>query len=619
MTHYRFAFLLAWFLAMSAISQANAQQSHRHNAALRSYTGIFQWNVAQLNKRAKNSFSVVTDNGTSRKIKFIRPIPSAILEGQIVSGSNIKVRGKLKGSRLIVRANSKNLLVFSTPSTAQALSGSRNVLVIPINGSDANVYCSNSMLQSAIFGATNSANALYLETSFGRVGLNGLVISPVKINAAMNGACDYTSWSSAAVTQLTSQGINLSDYQHRLFILPPTVNCPWPATANVGGPNSWFKDCTRTDLYPHELGHNLGFQHASTASYEYGDNSDFMGNPQVFRRLNAAHMAQLNWVPPSQIQSLTASGIFTLSPLDLPTEAAGGLRILKILDTTINKYLYVSYRRNTGFDSTLSTLYANHINIHSQGLSGTGYTYFLNALDDERSFSNQSGSIIIKQLSHSDQGASVEVLIKGCVPQPPTLSVAPASQNAAPGEEKTYMISVTNNDNPLCAPQTFSFQFPRISPLQGRYAISAVQLAPAQSIRTNLSVGSLTTIQEGTYNFTVGLSGSDLIHSRSFSGTQTIMSSNFFPTNFIASAAASIVYLSWDPPLGNYQVLEYRLYRDQKLIKTLSQSATSYKDSLVIPGSTYSYYVTALDETGKESAPSNTQIITVPSNTRPNY
>ncbi len=83
------------------------------------------------------------------------------------------------------------------------------------------------------------------------------------------------------------------------------------------------------------------------------------------------------------------------------------------------------------------------------------------------------------------------------------------------------------------------------------------------------------------------------------------------PINLTAEAGDAYVDLSWEVPLddGGSQITEYRVYRgtsvgDEALLKIVSGSLTSYRDTTVDNGYTYYYYVTAVNNIG-ESDPSN--------------
>jgi HYDIN/CFA65/VesB-like, Ig-like domain len=81
-------------------------------------------------------------------------------------------------------------------------------------------------------------------------------------------------------------------------------------------------------------------------------------------------------------------------------------------------------------------------------------------------------------------------------------------------------------------------------------------------------------------------------------------------------ASAHSVRLSWNP--GNSTVIRYRVYRKQSgekygQVSTAVVRTTSYTDTAVEAGQTYSYAVTAVGVSSKESAFSNAVSVAIPS------
>ena len=139
-----------------------------------------------------------------------------------------------------------------------------------------------------------------------------------------------------------------------------------------------------TPTLEHELGHNLGFRHASASicrsttnfdstidqiglgasgqqlenttmqcpTEDYGDLLDIMGytvtnsNPHLSTALRITNnfMTDYTTVTPS------TSGTFTIAPIN-NTATGGAVRALRIKDPTTGEYYYVEYRTKTGADS----------------------------------------------------------------------------------------------------------------------------------------------------------------------------------------------------------------------------------------------------------------------------
>ncbi|HKU35990.1 MAG TPA: galactose oxidase-like domain-containing protein, partial [Paenarthrobacter sp.] len=86
------------------------------------------------------------------------------------------------------------------------------------------------------------------------------------------------------------------------------------------------------------------------------------------------------------------------------------------------------------------------------------------------------------------------------------------------------------------------------------------------------------------------------------------------PVGLAATASPGQIALTWTASSDNVGVASYRVSRDGTLIGT--SVSTSYTDSSVVAGTTYTYTVTALDAAGNVSPPSNTataQAVAAPS------
>ena len=149
-----------------------------------------------------------------------------------------------------------------------------------------------------------------------------------------------------------------TEYKHVMHIFPPVPD----NFASAGGNESAYFAAT-PDVFPHELGHNLGFKHSNSfinesgAPIAYDDISDPMGYSGVgLRGYDSIHRDQMQWVASNLITDPFAQGAngktLTLLPLDFkPTDfnPASGYQILRFRQAgqvnTAN-YYYVSVRTN---------------------------------------------------------------------------------------------------------------------------------------------------------------------------------------------------------------------------------------------------------------------------------
>jgi chitodextrinase len=85
------------------------------------------------------------------------------------------------------------------------------------------------------------------------------------------------------------------------------------------------------------------------------------------------------------------------------------------------------------------------------------------------------------------------------------------------------------------------------------------------------------------------------------------------PGNVSAAAdSATKVTLTWSASTDNTGVSSYTVYRDGALLASVAGTSLGYSDGSVLPSSTYSYTVDAVDSSGNHSAVSNPVLVTTP-------
>ncbi len=133
--------------------------------------------------------------------------------------------------------------------------------------------------------------------------------------------------------------------------------------------------------------------------------------------------------------------------------------------------------------------------------------------------------------------------------------------------------------------------------------ITPATLPPGQSVTINVQ---FTPTSLGT------ATGALVINSNS-TGNSTLS----LPLN--GNGVSEVVQLSWDAPANSGGTIAgYRIYRSvngaaqYQLLNSSLTAYTEFADSAIQTGQTYDYYVTAVDNSGVESTPSNTATIAVP-------
>jgi hypothetical protein len=115
-------------------------------------------------------------------------------------------------------------------------------------------------------------------------------------------------------------------------------------------------------------------------------------------------------------------------------------------------------------------------------------------------------------------------------------------------------------------------------------------------------------------NITVTLPGSGYQLAASNPQTRSGISASF-----TVGAPLHLVDLSWSAPSNSPDpVTGYHVYRSSdggntyQLLNSSANAGTTYEDTIVQSGQSYAYYVTSVDASGVESAPSNTIDTTIP-------
>jgi len=293
-----------------------------------------------------------------------------------------------------------------------------------------------------------SVSGYYEEASFGAVTFPADTnqdrqadIVDVSIPYLAANGCRYSIWANAADQAAKSQGIDLSIYQHKIYALPENnLPCNWYGLGTLacidgGNCRSWIRFSAYSSVYAHELGHNLGMNHArldlnydGIIEDEYGDWSDIMGDISGFwKHFNAPHKAQMGWLPKERIRTVTEDGIYDLAVLELhPSEAVPkpptDIQALRIpVDGKADTYLYLSFRGDVAeYSGAFGNSKITFINRYQEG---TGYSDLVSTSYDYARWYDGTG-ISIHQVSHTDTSAEVEIKFDDFPPKPgPTLMI----------------------------------------------------------------------------------------------------------------------------------------------------------------------------------------------------
>ncbi len=202
--------------------------------------------------------------------------------------------------------------------------------------------------------------AFFREQSYGRLGFApigpaGTALTPtlrMPRTASYYGSVDAAELRTAARSAATAAGYNLGAYAFDLVCFGAVPGYGWAGLGYVGAPGSWIRASfdAGAGVIAHELGHNLGLNHANFwdtggasvvgagTSVEYGDSFDTMGNATGGRRhFNARYKNFLDWLPSSQVRNATTNGTYRVFAMD-STNGPAAVRALTVRRNSRTNY-----------------------------------------------------------------------------------------------------------------------------------------------------------------------------------------------------------------------------------------------------------------------------------------
>lgn len=402
-------------------------------------------------------------------------IPANVDTSRLLTGVDADVEGvvskqttnspQINVNSINIRDNSLHTIIPSSP---------RRILSLLVNFTNKKVTdtVSETALNNLLYTASDSMANNYSRSSFNQVTFipdankdGNPDIYTINLNYAAEN-CESLRWADDAVKQAKKSGINTSGYEHVMFVLPQDTGCSWGGTGQVGCQGSacytWIignnpMSAYAKGVYAHEIGHNLGLYHSAidadnngTAENDYGDATCFMGaNFSYFTELNAPHRDQLEWYKkyPNSIKTITSSGTYTLSPLELGPESDQVIT-LKFLKKDSSQYYYLSYRVNKGPFGNGASSNVNKVSIHKASSAKT--TYFIQALDTEERFIDNANNIEVRVLAITGDSATVRITLDGMLDQ--------LTSSVFYGDDNTGRVGYedwdVNNWKGNCAPNT---------------------------------------------------------------------------------------------------------------------------------------------------------------------
>ncbi|SDH69211.1 NPCBM-associated, NEW3 domain of alpha-galactosidase [Pseudomonas benzenivorans] len=483
-------------------------------------------------------------------------------------------------------ATSTSTLAYDLPNTL----GAQRTLAILVNFQDApsNKPWTLSQANSLVFGDVSN---FFKENSSQQTWLTGSVTGWYTIPVSST-VCDSFAIEQYAKTAAQEAGFNLGNYDRFIYIFPKNA-CGYSGMGQVGslGSGAWINGSMILRTVAHELGHNLGLQHAhaldcgdttlggSCSTQEYGDTLDIMGYSGTVGHFNGFSKERLGWLASSNLIDVSSAGNFYLKPASAQTTGGKVLKIANGLDANGQpRYYYVEYRQPIGFDAQITdrgVVDPNNVfqgvAVHQASPSNSNSSQLLDmtagsnsvdmkdaALTGGRSFSD-SGMTLTTQWSDASQ-ALVSVDFSGgsstptCTRSTPAVSVSPGQSTwLAAGSSYTFTVSVTNKDSSGCTSSSFSLSPVKPSDWSASLGSTSLSLAPGASSSTTLKITSPSAAADGFYD--VGASatanGLNASGSASFVVSNPTSTTNQAPTAVNDAAQLSSITSVNVPVLAN--------------------------------------------------------------------
>jgi hypothetical protein len=628
-------------------------------------TGVIRGkHIETLTGTSQQEFFLFAD--TAPKGEAPLKISVAVGGEKLPVGKKVKVTGVAIGSTMALADSGTNSVQVSGDSVQSAAATEHRVLAILINfAGNTAPPVTPAQVEGKLFTDPNSVSNFYTEQSYDTIHFYGDVTNWLTITNSPS-TCNDQVWATAARAAATSAGYDLSQYQHVIYFYKAS-SCDYTGWSWMPGSEVWINGYNDVRLFSHELGHNLGVNHATTlsctdsrknsvaigstcTSNEYGDQHDVMGSwiglwnevQQAFH-FNAAHKYQADFLPSSSIETVTTGGTYTIKNLE---SSLGGTQALRVAKSDTNEYYYIDYRQKIGFDAGLPdgitggahiTIYSgegplNNLYNKTKEIDTTPGSFSVDvpddfkdaSLSDGKVFTDSTSMVKITQVSHSADSVTVSVEFTGtplCVKSNPTITSDYTSKSGLAGQKVSYVMTVRNNNSGSCGTTVYHLATTAVPPgFTSAFAPSDVSIAAGTTGSVTLDITSPSTATDGTYP--VNLSAIDVTNStfKAISAVSYVVSSApAAPTNLTAVIMSSpiAVKLTWKDNSNNEGYFGVLRSSDPSVTPTVfyvPANTVTYTDTGIIPGTTYSYWVGAVNQVAW-SASSNTVVVNAEADT----
>ena len=422
----------------------------------------------------KSDIRYFADNLTTKRdeqfeLKFVEP-------ENLASDSKVRFEGIRLGDKVAIRS-AQDLTVLAAPD--RQTTGDQKTLVIMMRlGSSTKDLYTKAELEQIMFGSENSVNDFYRENSFGNVSFSGEVVGPFNIADPDQGKfCPYDQWSDRGDIAARAAGHDLSRFNSTIYVVDAYERCARGGVGELGGvkTRAWIFHSyePRAFVFAHELGHNLGVDHASglfcfdravendpSKCYDdqYGDFHSVMGASFTLTHFNAPHKIAMGWIKPDEVRTVQAEGEHAILPLE---QAGSGIKVLKLaIPGRTNQWYFIELRRRQGYDQRILNWLRTGVNVQIWNEQPQSRTYLVSypvlrrtsayreySLQLKSSFIDDLNGLTITPVKLDADGATVNVKFSaqaGCSNFGPYLFLSPPSPISTGGSESTYQVRVRN-------------------------------------------------------------------------------------------------------------------------------------------------------------------------------
>lgn len=369
---------------------------------------------------AKTGYFIQTSDSTI-SISF-DAMPS---EESLGSAEKVLISGYMLGNHIVAKKSDIQILTTAVDTTTAV--GDKRYVVLPINFTDdrSTPYTKTEMLKFlfCIPSCDESLRTYYRKVSDRKINISGQVSavwlqSPFKEDEVCNNSDvdNLLSWAKGKVP------IAFTPYTNGVIFVYSHNGCNWGGMGTIGGsPSIALIGEYDLRILSHEIGHNLGINHASTLGRdclkdpfcrdidEYGDGADTMGFDLA--NLNGPHLRALGILPKSMVRSTNQGGIFTVHKL-----GSNVYPELIRINLPSGTDWFIEYRANrAGYDSNSPYKLGAGILLHSWGNINREKTYLFDVFDHDPVF--RDGDVVsvpgyykVKQLTHENDSAKIKII-----------------------------------------------------------------------------------------------------------------------------------------------------------------------------------------------------------------